>query len=173
MSGVLLTTVGLAQPSRHMFGAQGGTFGRSRKCDWVLADPECILSSLHGRIAFANGTFLLLDESTNGIFVENSREPLGRGRSVIVNDGLRFRIGGYQIEARLVVSQAEPAAMRADPFQAAPQAQNMLLPHEQQAQAALRQASDYGDLWSSKSQDPMAYLDSPSTLMQQQAPQPQ
>jgi len=170
MTGVLLSTVGLAQPSRHMFGPQGGSFGRSRKCDWVLADPECILSSMHGRISLVNGTFLLFDDSTNGIFIENSREPLGRGRSVIINDGLRFKAGAYQIEARLVAAHPEQPVMRAGPFQAGPQAQSHLLPQEQQAHAALRQRTEYGDLWNAHSQDPLAYLDTPSSLMHPQPP---
>jgi predicted component of type VI protein secretion system len=167
MTGVLLTTLGLAQPSRHMFGPQGGSFGRSRKCDWVLADPDCILSSLHGRVTLAGGTFLLLDESTNGIFVENSREPLGRGQSVIIHDGLRFRAGAYQIEARLVAARAEQAAAVADPFLAVSSVSGHLLPHEQQAHAALRQRTEYGDLWNQHSQDPLAYLDSPSAALLQ------
>jgi FHA domain-containing protein len=161
MMSVLLTTMGVAQPSRHLFGAEGGSFGRSQKCDWVLADPQCILSSVHGRISLVSGTFILVDDSTNGIFIENSFEALGRGNSVILHDGLKFRAGGYQIEARLVQGKAERAAVT--PPAAQTQPVGWAAPDERRADAALRQREDYGDLWGSRSQDPLAYLDGGSS----------
>lgn len=157
MMSVLLTTMGVAQPSRHLFGAEGGSFGRSQKCDWVLADPQCILSSVHGRISLVSSTFILVDDSTNGIFIENSAEALGRGNSVILHDGLKFRAGGYQIEARLVQGKPERQAVPSPGAQVQPV--GWAAPDERRADAALRQREEYGDLWGSRSQDPLAYLD--------------
>src|SRR5262245_61474886 len=97
-----LSLVGSGRPGSHVFGDQGGAFGRSQKCDWVLPDDERILSSVHGRLVFRNGEFMLVDESTNGIFVNGLPEPLGRGNSIVLSNGTRFTAGRYMIEAQLV-----------------------------------------------------------------------
>jgi type VI secretion system FHA domain protein len=184
---LVLTVLSGGQPSRHMFGPEGGRFGRSQKCDWVLSDPDCILSSIHGRIHLHNGTFILVDESTNGIFVGSNSEPLGKGNSVIAADGMRFRAGTYLIEVRLAADQAirvpdtqamgygqpqpvyaqpqptysqpQPQYTPPQPLYAQPQAMPATAPRAGRAEDALRQRSEYGDLWSSNSQDPLAYLD--------------
>ena len=97
-----LSLVGSGRPGSHVFGAEGGAFGRSQKCEWVLPDDERILSSVHGRLICKNGEFLLVDESTNGIFVNGLPEPLGRGNSIVLSNGTRFSAGRYTIEAHLV-----------------------------------------------------------------------
>lgn len=92
----------------HLFGPEGGTFGRSNKCDWSLPDPERILSSIHARIVCQGDTYFLIDESTNGTFLAGEAVPIGRSRSVAIADGMIFVAGRYQIEARLVAT-AQPA----------------------------------------------------------------
>jgi FHA domain-containing protein len=119
---IRLSIVGAARPDSHVFGEEGGTFGRSQKCDWVLADEERILSSVHGRILFRNGGFYMFDESTNGIFPDGAEEPLGRGTAAPVASGDRFHAGRYLIEAQIVdvqrpsrARQSPPPAARLEP----------------------------------------------------------
>ncbi|MBS8262599.1 type VI secretion system-associated FHA domain protein TagH [Roseibium polysiphoniae] len=111
--------------SNHLFGPDGGTFGRSNKCDWTLPDPERILSSIHARIMCQGGTFFLLDESTNGTFLAGEANPIGRGRSIAVSHGMTFVAGRYEIETQLVRID-EPAQT---PIEASPSAYPAALPH--------------------------------------------
>ncbi|MCW8999900.1 MAG: FHA domain-containing protein, partial [Kangiellaceae bacterium] len=70
--------VELAQSSMT-FDEQGGTLGRSPDNTWILADPERFLSGVHSEIVFENGSYYLVDTSTNGTYLNNSGEPLGKG----------------------------------------------------------------------------------------------
>ena len=53
--------------SSIVFGVGGGGIGRASDNDWVLPDPLRYLSAHHARVQFRNGTYLLLDTSTNGV----------------------------------------------------------------------------------------------------------
>lgn len=158
-----LSLIGSARPGSHVFGPEGGAFGRSQKCDWVLPDEERILSSVHGRLVFSNGQFMLVDESTNGIFVNGLPEPLGRGNSIVLSDGTRFSAGRYTIEARLVAAERPQAPMRQGAGYAPRSSpgggfQQYAAPSSN-AENALRDRTEFGQLWAQSSQDPMSYLD--------------
>ena len=107
---------------------EGGEFriGRGPDNDWVLTDPDRVLSKRHCVIAWRSGAWQIADTSTNGTFVNQDIEPLGAGRVHALTDGDRIRLGSYEIEARLVERGygetgygggfgAAPAA-RPDPF---------------------------------------------------------
>ncbi|NKN36389.1 type VI secretion system-associated FHA domain protein TagH [Agrobacterium sp. a22-2] len=168
-----LFLVGATEPSEHVFGPEGGLFGRSMKCHWVLPDPDRILSAIHGRIVFDNNKFLLIDESTNGIFLDGRQEPLGRGNSVAIQPGMRFRAARHVIGVDLLATaparqagfpgEAMPVrAERTSPLSAA------MAPGQPSANAeqALAERGDWGDLWGRNSQDPLAYLGSPGEPVQ-------
>jgi len=107
--------------SRHQFGSGGGAFGRSRKCDWILPDPDRHLSSVHARVVFQNGAFVLVDESTNGTFLEGQPSPIGRGRAVSLSPGMKLQAGPYLIRVDSLHSGAqESAAYTSQPFHTAP-----------------------------------------------------
>lgn len=155
---VKLSLVGSARPSEYIFEDNGGTFGRSLKCQWVLPDDERILSAVHGRVALENNKFMLIDESTNGIFLDGRQQPLGRGNGVAIVSGLRFRAANHLIEAQIL------PARETSPFVNSPM-QNHALPREHlpysaapSAEQALRERSNMGDIWGRQSQDPLAYL---------------
>lgn len=93
--------------SRHQFGPGGGAFGRSRKCDWVLPDQDRHLSSVHARIVYQNDTFVLIDESTNGTFLEGQSAAIGRGKAVSLSAGMTLLAGPYQI--RVESAESSPA----------------------------------------------------------------
>jgi len=97
--------------STMTFGEQGGTLGRAQDNTWVLADPERFLSGCHSQITFENGNYFLLDTSTNGTFVNNSSEPLGKGNKVQLNDGDNFELSEYKFGVRIAGSAAaQPVA---------------------------------------------------------------
>ncbi|WP_105403553.1 type VI secretion system-associated FHA domain protein TagH [Neorhizobium sp. T7_12] len=156
---VRLSLIGGTQPSEHVFEVQGGTFGRSLKCDWVLSDEERILSSIHGRVVFENNKFMLVDESTNGIFLDGRQQPLGRGNGVALVGGFRFRAAKHLIEAQLLAAAAFSPAPTSGP--ALPQAYQPVWQNAApSAEQALRERGDMGDVWAKNSQDPLAYLGS-------------
>lgn len=119
-SELILTCAALG--SQFRFGAAGGTFGRSKKCDWVLPDPNRILSSIHARIVFQVGGFQLIDESTNGTFLAGQEQPIGRSRSVPLKSGMIFTAGPYEIQADIVQGAQEASAALAGMSAPAPPA---------------------------------------------------
>lgn len=158
-----LFTVGATDATQHVFGPQGGIFGRSLKCDWVLPDPERILSSVHGRVVFENNKFMLIDESTNGIFVAGRSEPLGRGNSIVLTPGTRFSAARLVVEAELLPAEAGHAAPPVAVTASYPPSLPLAAPDApRNAEHALREREVWGDLWGRNSQDPLSYLDTPA-----------
>lgn len=90
-----------------VFDERGGTIGRGSACDWILADPNRFLSSRHAALTFEDGRFLLIDTSTNGVFINHSREPLGSDLVVPLTDGDVITLGDYELSVSL---HAAPAA---------------------------------------------------------------
>ncbi|MBR0656290.1 type VI secretion system-associated FHA domain protein, partial [Plastoroseomonas arctica] len=81
----------------------GGDYrlGRGAECDWVLADPDRLLSKQHCVLEFRSGGWEVRDTSTNGTFVNHATAPVGRDQAAILNDGDRIRLGAYEIEIRV------------------------------------------------------------------------
>jgi type VI secretion system protein ImpI/type VI secretion system protein len=79
----------------------GGEFsiGRGAENDWVLPDPERLLSRRHCGLAYRSGGWQVADFSANGTFL--NREPIGSGQSREVRDGDRLRFGEYELEVRI------------------------------------------------------------------------
>jgi type VI secretion system FHA domain protein len=82
----------------------GGDFsvGRGPGVDWVLPDPERLLSKRHFAVAYRSGIWQLPDTSTNGTFLNRDVAPIGAGDVRNLRDGDRVRLGAYEIEIRLV-----------------------------------------------------------------------
>ena len=105
------------------FGVDGGTIGRSLESDWVLQDGNRFVSSRHASIDFRSGSYYIVDTSTNGVFVNDETEPVGRGKPQRLFDGDRLRIGEYEMLVHLVddESTAEQlgSGVHVDPVEAA------------------------------------------------------
>lgn len=115
MSQVTLTVIsfgGRPVPNgdSKTFDERGGTIGRSASCDWVLPDPEHYLSSRHAALIVEDGEVLLIDTSTNGVFINHSPEPVGGDRSVPLQDGDVITAGDYEIEVSMGAGPARIAA---------------------------------------------------------------
>ena len=80
-----------------VIGVGGGTIGRAHDNDWVLPDPDRYLSAHHARVKFRDGAYHLIDTSSNGVFINDRVEALGRRASYVLRDGDLLRLGSYQI----------------------------------------------------------------------------
>jgi type VI secretion system protein len=83
------------------FGRDGGTIGRSLESDWVLPDTLRYVSSRHASIDFRSGSYYIVDSSTNGVYVNDSEEPVGRGNPQRLFDGDRLKLGEYEMRVSI------------------------------------------------------------------------
>ncbi|MFG1423603.1 FHA domain-containing protein [Roseixanthobacter liquoris] len=111
--------------------------GRVDDNDWVIEDPARLMSRHHCTIDLKGGVFVVIDTSVNGLFVNSAEQPLGRGNSVILNDGDLLHLASVTLQASLQDAEAQrdpflailpgaagsrtAPAPAADPFADAPQ----------------------------------------------------
>ena len=79
------------------FADAGGTIGRSLQNDWILPDPDRYISSQHAAIDFKGGIYYLADLSTNGTYINDEYEPIGKGNPRRLFNGDRLRLGDFEI----------------------------------------------------------------------------
>jgi len=87
----------LGELSTKVFGVHGGTVGRSTDNDWILPDPERYLSGKHARVDFRAGTYVLVDTSSNGTYLNGAQVPLGKYHDYQLKDGDYVRLGEYEL----------------------------------------------------------------------------
>lgn len=89
---------------------RGGEFsiGRGQDNEWVIADPDRHLSKKHCMLAYGGGEWALHDLSTNGTFLNQASEPVGRGIVQKLRSGDRIKFGLYEIE--ITIEEEEEAA---------------------------------------------------------------
>lgn len=92
----------LGADSTRVFSVHGGSIGRAPDNDWVLPDPDRYISGHHAAIDYRSGAYYLRDNSTNGVFVNHSDEPVGRGTPIRLYDGDELRMGDYLFEVSIV-----------------------------------------------------------------------
>jgi len=85
----------------RVFREDGGTIGRSLENDWILPDPDRFISGKHATIDFQSGAFYLADVSSNGVYVNEEVEPLGRGHPRRLFHGDRLRMGDFEFRVTL------------------------------------------------------------------------
>lgn len=95
------------QIKSHRF-ENSGTIGRSAKCDWVLHDPSRCISGKHASISQRDGVFYIMDTSSNGLCINQSKTPLGKGNTSQLNNGDRLRIGQFEISIDVAIASEEP-----------------------------------------------------------------
>src|SRR5688572_33498811 len=83
------------------FGQNGGTIGRSLESDWVLPDGQRYISSRHASIDFRSGSYYIVDTSSNGVYVNDSEAPVGRGKPQRLFNGDRVRLGEYEMAVEI------------------------------------------------------------------------
>ena len=87
----------LGEQRSRVFGVNGGTIGRAPDNDWVLPDPGRVVSGHHCEVEYRGGSYWLKDTSTNGVFINDSGEPVSATGPVILRDGDRLTIGDYML----------------------------------------------------------------------------
>jgi type VI secretion system FHA domain protein len=92
----------LGERGLREFGHTGGTIGRSLESDWVLPDGQRYLSSRHASIDYRSGSYYVVDSSTNGVYVNDAEQPVGRGNPQRLFTGDRIRIGEYEMQVEIV-----------------------------------------------------------------------
>ncbi len=82
---------------------RGGEFsiGRGQGNEWVIADAERHLSKKHCQLVYGDGEWQLHDLSTNGTFLNQASEPIGRGAAQKLRNGDRIRFGLYELEVTI------------------------------------------------------------------------
>jgi type VI secretion system protein len=83
--------------STKVFGVHGGSIGRSTDNEWILPDPERYLSGKHARIDVRAGSYVLVDTSSNGTYVNGAQVPLGKYHDYSLKDGDYVRLGEYEL----------------------------------------------------------------------------
>ncbi len=100
---------------RH-FNGHGGTIGRGLHSDWILPDQQRFISGKHATIDFRGGAYYLADISTNGVYVNDADEPLGKGNPRRLFDGDRLRMGEFEfvvtIDEGEEIDIRDPSAVR-------------------------------------------------------------
>ncbi|MCP3850637.1 MAG: type VI secretion system-associated FHA domain protein TagH [Gammaproteobacteria bacterium] len=92
--------------SKFIFKAAGGTIGRNENNDWSINDPERLISGHHASIQFEKNQFIIIDNSSNGLFINHDEYPLGEQLHTIVNGDI-FLLGQYSIQATLIATQSK------------------------------------------------------------------
>ena len=98
----------LGAKSTKVFGVHGGTIGRSTDNEWILPDPERYLSGKHARIDFRAGSYVLVDTSSNGTYVNGAQVPLGKYHDYVLKDGDYVRLGEYELQVSIDKSNDFP-----------------------------------------------------------------
>ena len=93
----------------------GGTIGRSLHNDWILPDPDRFISGRHATIDFKGGIYYLADTSSNGVYVNDEMEPIGKGNPRRLFDGDRLRMGDFEIEVSVDSGESLAMPLEAEP----------------------------------------------------------
>jgi type VI secretion system protein len=78
----------------------GIRIGRAPDNEWVLPDPQRFISAHHARISYRDGTYIVEDTSTNGLYLNDELEPVGRLGPQPLRPGDVLRMGAYRITVR-------------------------------------------------------------------------
>ncbi len=100
----------LGEAASMLVGTGGARIGRAVDNEWVLPDPNRYISAHHARITFKNGTYIVEDTSTNGLYLNDELEPVGRLGPQPLRAGDTLRLGPYHIRVRDSESTAVDAS---------------------------------------------------------------
>jgi len=125
--GLFLSVISYQQLSPNLqanFTLEGASavIGRSDASDWVLPDGDKILSSRHAELTLVMDKYYITDVSTNGVFINESTKPLGKGNRHALTTGEQIILGEYVIEVVIEseLSDDKQRVANLDPIQQAP-----------------------------------------------------
>lgn len=79
----------------YSFPEWGGSIGRDQGCSWVLDCTQKLVSRTHAMVAVENDQYMIYDGSSNGLFHNDSVNPVGPGSCVALEDGDTLRLGEF------------------------------------------------------------------------------
>ena len=91
----------LGDAATKVFGVHGGSIGRGRDNDWILPDPDRYMSGSHARVDFRAGSYVIVDTSSNGTYINDAAEPLGKFHEYTLQDGDFLRLGSYEFRVSI------------------------------------------------------------------------
>ena len=95
------------------FRSEGGTIGRSLHNDWILPDPDRFISGKHATIDRKGGIYYIVDISTNGVYINDERKPIGKGKPRRLFNGDHLHVGDFEI--LVSIDEGEDLDMPKDP----------------------------------------------------------
>ncbi|WDE09505.1 type VI secretion system-associated FHA domain protein TagH [Thalassomonas haliotis] len=78
-------------------GEGGATIGRGAGNTCVLEDAKRFISSRHAQIDYFQGSFFFTDTSTNGCWLKEADEAIGKGNRVKLDNSTAVIIGPYEL----------------------------------------------------------------------------
>lgn len=111
MALILTLTGGPPQGFENSRSLSSGSLsiGRSAGNDWVLPDPDRILSKTHCMITAESGRFIVTDLSSNGIYINGSLQATSRHSRVVLKQGDTLRMGKYVLAVAGLSDSNTPA----------------------------------------------------------------
>lgn len=98
----------LGAAGRKVFTTSGGTIGRLPDNSWVLPDQH--ISGRHAVIRYSNGTYYVVDTSSNGVFLNSPDARLQKNQPQALKQGDRIYIDSYEIRVSIRTdARSEPA----------------------------------------------------------------
>jgi type VI secretion system protein len=97
----------LGRNASIVVGVGGGSIGRAHDNDWVLPDTHCYVSAHHARVQFRNGSYYLLDTSTNGVYVNGATTPINPRNIYPLRNGDYLRLGEYEVAVSIDLEGSE------------------------------------------------------------------
>lgn len=109
---------GLEPPKKRMsFDGEAVSIGRQDDNDFVLPDDSQSVSRRHALVERVAGGFRILDQSTNGIWINEDDEPIDPDEPRLLKNGDRLSIGDYVVEVILMESKpVKLDLLDGDPF---------------------------------------------------------
>jgi predicted component of type VI protein secretion system len=86
--------------------------GRGPEADWTIDDPSLSVSRRHCVIGLRDDQLVVIDTSSNGVFVEETRTRLPPREATPIPSGTALRLGAYLLVPERI--QAEAPAPEAD-----------------------------------------------------------
>lgn len=111
----------------NFFPEEGGIIGRGFEATLKLSDAHREISASHAIIGRTTRGYQVMDNSTNGLFINGSSKALGKGNSVALNDGDILDICGYRLlvscflpmqqgKSQIAVDESSHRLFSDDPF---------------------------------------------------------
>jgi type VI secretion system protein ImpI len=91
--------------SFEVTGKRGLDIGRDQYLDWVLPDPNRVVSGKHCEVRYQDGSYWLRDVSTNGTFVNQNPRRISEPHRL--RHGDRVEVGHYIIRVELSGEEAQ------------------------------------------------------------------